>query len=208
MKSKVSENMPIQQKGYTIVELAIAVTIIGVLIVAGLSGVSSLLVSSKANTQIEESGRALAKLQAILSSTAVSGLTTASANGMGLFPPSRVVNNVVTTAMGGGNEFVRSNSTAMQAQTNGLVLAAGAGAIYTLTNIPKAACADIAASLASLSNAAWVYNATPTENIAGDSTNLVTANLIKTPGASVQGASVGTQCGLADFVSMSFLLRP
>jgi prepilin-type N-terminal cleavage/methylation domain-containing protein len=57
MKSKVSENMPIQQKGYTIVELAIAVTIIGVLIVAGLSGVSSLLVSSKANTQIEESGK-------------------------------------------------------------------------------------------------------------------------------------------------------
>lgn len=206
MKSKVSENMPIQQKGYTIVELAIAVTIIGVLIVAGLSGVSSLLVSSKANTQIEESGRALAKLQAILTSTAVSGLTTASANGMGLFPPSRVVNNVVTTAMGGGNEFVRSNA----ATIDGVVLDVGAGAIYTLTNIPKAACADIAASLASLSSAAWVYSPTqiPTENLAGASTNLVTANLIKTPGASVQGASVGTQCGLADFVSMSFLLRP
>jgi prepilin-type N-terminal cleavage/methylation domain-containing protein len=206
MKSKVSENMPIQQKGYTIVELAIAVTIIGVLIVAGLSGVSSLLVSSKANTQIEESGRALAKLQAILTSTAVSGLTTASANGMGLFPPSRVVNNVVTTAMGGGNEFVRSNA----ATIDGVVLDVGAGAIYTLTNIPKAVCADIATSLASLSSAAWVYSPTqiPTENLAGASTNLVTANLIKTPGASVQGASVGTQCGLADFVSMSFLLRP
>jgi prepilin-type N-terminal cleavage/methylation domain-containing protein len=207
MKSKVSENMPIQQKGYTIVELAIAVTIIGVLIVAGLSGVSSLLVSSKANTQIEESGRALAKLQAILTSTAVSGLTTASANGMGLFPPSRVVNNVVTTAMGGGNEFVRSNA----ATIDGVVLDVGAGAIYTLTNIPKAVCADIATSLASLSSAAWVYNATPDEANAGNSTHLkvgTASTNIKLPGASVQGAAVGTQCNLANTVSMSFLLRP
>ena len=94
-----------KQGGYTIVELSIALTIIAILIVAGLTGVNSLLLSSKANTQIEESGRALAKLQAILTSTSVSGVTTASANGMGLFPASRVAANVVTTAMGGATSL-------------------------------------------------------------------------------------------------------
>ncbi len=208
MRTPNPPSMPIRQKGYTIVELAIALTIIGVLIVAGLTGVNSLLISSKANSQIEDSGRAMAKLQAILTSTAVSGLTTASANGMGLFPANRVAANVVTTAMGGGNEFVRSNAAALTTASHGIALEANTGAVYTLTNIPKAACTDIASSLASISNAAYVYSATPTEGTSGDNTNLTTGNNIKLPGGSVQGAAVGTQCNLANTVSMSFVLRP
>ena len=208
MKPNVPEHMPAQQKGYTIVELAIALTIIGVLIVAGLAGVNSLLNSSKANTQIEDSGRALAKLQSILTSTSVSGLNTASANGMGLFPSSRVVNDVVTTAMGGGNEFVKSNATALTIGSNGIDLSVNSGAIYTLTSIPKSVCSDIASSLASISNAAYVYSALPTETNAGDSTNLTTTNNIKLPGGTVQGATLGKQCNLANTVSMSFILRP
>ena len=58
-----------RQGGYTIVELSIALAIIGILLVAGLSGVSSLLVNSKANTQIEESSRAMSNLQGNLTST-------------------------------------------------------------------------------------------------------------------------------------------
>ena len=123
-----------RQGGYTIVELSIALTIIAILIVAGLTGVNSLLLSSKANTQIEDSGRALAKLQAILTSTQVSGVTTASANGMGLFPTSRITgtgtNTKVTTVMGGGEEFVRSNSgAALSTDTNGIDLALNTGAV-------------------------------------------------------------------------------
>ncbi len=197
-----------RQGGYTIVELSIALTIIAILIVAGLSGVNSLLLSSKANTQIEDSGRALAKLQAILTSTQVSGITAAAANGMGLFPASRVAANVVTTAMGGGNEFVRSNAATLSTATNGIALDASTGAIYTLTAIPRGVCSDIASSLASISNAAYVYNATPTEANAGDSTNLTTGNQIKAPGGNVLGAAMGTQCNTAALVSMSFILRP
>ena len=198
-----------RQGGYTIVELSIALTIIAILIVAGLAGVNSLLLSSKANSQIEDSGRALAKLQAILTSTQVSGITTASANGMGLFPASRVAANVVTTAMGGGNEFVRSNSgTALSDASNGITLALNTGAVYTLTNIPRGVCADIASSLASISAAAYVYNATPTEGNAGDNTNLTLGNQIKAPGGNVLGAAMGTQCNTAALVSMSFVLRP
>ena len=197
-----------KQGGYTIIELGIALTIIAVLIVAGLTGVNSLLLSSKANTQIEDSGRALAKLQAILTSTQVSGVTTASANGMGLFPASRVAANVVTTVMGGGNEFVRSNAALMTVAAQGIALDANTAAIYTLTNIPRGVCADIASSLASISAAAYVYNATPTEATGGDNTNITPGNQIKAPGGNVQGAAMGTQCNLANTVSMSFVLRP
>ena len=203
-----------RQGGYTIVELSIALAIIGILLVAGLSGVSSLLVTSKANTQIEESSRAMAKLQGNLTSTSVSGLTTASAIGMGMFPSTRVTGSgttiAVSTVMGGGNEFVASNgSTALTTSSHGIDLAANIGAIYTLTNIPKGACSDIAASLASIASAAYVYTATtvPTESTANGNTNLSTGNQIKAPGAAVIGTKMGTQCNSADLVHMSFILR-
>ena len=201
-----------KQGGYTIIELGIALTIIAVLIVAGLTGVNSLLLSSKANTQIEESGRALAKLQAILTSTQVSGVTTASANGMGLFPTSRITgtgtDTKVTTVMGGGQEFVRSNSGALTINDHLIALDANTGAVYTLTNIPKAVCADIASSLASISAAAYVYTTAPTESGSGANTNLTVANNIKAAGGNVLGAAIGTQCNAANTVSMSFVLRP
>ena len=202
-----------RQGGYTIIELGIALTIIAVLIVAGLTGVNSLLLSSKANSQIEDSGRALAKLQAILTSTQVSGITTASANGMGLFPTNRVTGSLtttkVTTVMGGGEEFVRSNSgAALSTDTNGIDLALNTGAVYTLTGIPKAVCADLASSLASISAAAYVYTTTPTESGSGANTNLTVANNIKAAGGNVLGAAIGTQCNAANTVSMSFVLRP
>ena len=200
------------QGGYTIVELSIALTIIAILIVAGLTGVNSLLLSSKANTQIEDSGRALAKLQAILTSTSVSGVTTASANGMGLFPTSRIsgsgATTKVTTVMGGGDEFVRSNSGTLSSTDHSIALDANTGAVYTLTNIPKAVCADIASSLASISAAAYVYTATPAEDASGANTNLTTGNNIKAAGGNVLGTAIGTQCNLANTVSMSFVLRP
>lgn len=209
MQVRPASSQTNRQGGYTIVELSIALTIIAILIVAGLAGVNSLLLSSKANSQIEDSGRAMAKLQSILTSTAVSGITTAGANGMGLFPASRVTANVVTTAMGGGNEFVRSNSGAtLTTATNGIDLTQNTGAIYTLTNIPKGVCADIASSLASIAASAYVYNGTPTEATAGDNTFLTTGNQVKAPGGTVQGAALGTQCNTANTVGMSFILRP
>ena len=200
-----------RQGGYTIVELSIALTVIAILIVAGLTGVNSLLLSSKANSQIEDSGRALAKLQAILTSTSVSGVTTASANGMGLFPTSRITGTgattKVTTVMGGGEEFVRSNA-ALTGTNNGIDLALNTGAVYTLTGIPKAVCSDIASSLASISAAAYVYTATPAEDASGANTNLTVANNIKAAGGNVLGAAIGTQCNAANTVNMSFVLRP
>lgn len=200
-----------KQGGYTIIELGIALTIIAVLIVAGLAGVTTVLNNSKANGQIEESGIVLAKLQSTLTTTNASGMSTAVAVGSSYFPTSRVGGTTTAptvTSKFSGSEYVRSNSVSLTA-TEGVVAAIGGGAIYTITAVPKAVCANIATSLATLANAAWIYNAIPDEATTGTAANLSAATTqIKAPGAQVQAARVGTQCNLADTVSLAFFLRP
>ena len=197
-----------KQDGYTIIELGIALTIIAVLIVAGLAGVTTVLNNSKANGQIEESGIVLAKLQSTLTTTNASGMTTAAAVGSGFFPSSRVTGNTVTSKFG-GSEFV-GTSTVELTSANGVSAVAGVGAIYTITAVPKAVCANIATSLATLANSAWIYSGTSVS----ESTSTALANLtattsqIKAPGAQVLAARVGTQCNLADTVNLAFFLRP
>lgn len=208
MHTPNTPSMPIQQKGYTIVELGIALTIIAVLIVAGLAGVTTVLNNSKANGQIEESGIVLAKLQSLLTSTNASGINTAGAVGAGFFPASRVSGSTVTSKFG-GSEFVGTNTVALTS-AEGVSAVAGLGAIYTITAVPKAVCANIATSLATLANSAWIYSATQTEaNHASTTSNFTSGtSQVKAPGAQVQGARVGTQCNLADSVSLAFFLRP
>jgi prepilin-type N-terminal cleavage/methylation domain-containing protein len=199
-----------KQKGYTIIELGIALAIIAVLIVAGLAGVTTVLNSSKANAQIEDSGIVLAKLQSILSSTSTSSMTTAAGIGSSLFPSSRV--NAAATAVTnkfGGSEFVASNSAALSQGTHGAVLAEKVGVIYVMTSVPKTACADIANSLASLASAAWIHAASVSSDTdAASNTNLTTANLVKSPGGTVDGAAVGTRCNATPTPTLAFLMRP
>ena len=193
------------QGGYTIIELSIALTIIAVLIVAGLSGVSTVLNSSKANAQIEDSGIVLAKLQSTLTSSNVSGMTTAAAVGSSYFPTSRVLNNVVTNKFGGG-EFIASN--ADLAAATGVVAGPNVGAIYTITAVPTAVCADIASSLANLSNSAWIHTEGKAEGTAGAPAGVTAASQIKAPGGPVNAVRIGTQCNSAATVNLAFFLRP
>ena len=201
-----------RQGGYTIIELGIALTIIAVLIVAGLAGVTTVLNTSKANGQIEESGIVLAKLQSTLTSTSASGLTTAIAVGSSYFPTSRVSgtgSNATVANKFNGSEFVSSNTIALTS-TEGVVAAANVGAIYTITGVPKAVCANLASSLATLANSAWIYSGTSVS----ESTSTALANLtattsqIKAPGAQVLAVRVGTQCNSGDPVNLAFFLRP
>jgi prepilin-type N-terminal cleavage/methylation domain-containing protein len=65
-----------KQGGYTLVELAIAVAILAVLIVAGLSGVQGILNSSKVNEQIKTVSKMSSKVNSLFSSTTTSGIST------------------------------------------------------------------------------------------------------------------------------------
>ena len=65
-----------KQGGYTLVELAIAIAILAVLIVAGLSGVQGILSSSKVNDQIKTVAKLSAKVSGNFMSGGTSGMTT------------------------------------------------------------------------------------------------------------------------------------
>ena len=193
-----------RQGGYTIVELGIALTIVAVLIIAGLAGVTSVLNTSKANDQISASGQVIAKLQSFVTNTrATDGLNTASGIGMGLFPPQRL--NTARTAVANvfaGAEFVETNGFAIAATATTQAIPVNTSVIYTLTNVPRAVCADIAITLANLSDTAWVGNL-----IVG-APGAAPAVPVKTSGVATDIATVGTQCNTGDLVGMSFLLRP
>ncbi len=190
-----------QQGGYTIVELSIALTIIAILIVSGLVAVNSVLTSGKANSQIEDAGRGLAKLQSFVT-VGTSSITTSGAIGMGLFPSGRVSGTTITNQFG-GREFVEANASTLDG------VDAAKGAIYSLTNIPKQICTDIAASLAPLAYSVWVSTAISGTATATFNTPPTTAlDKVKTSGAAVDAAAIGRQCNGADAVGMSFLVKP
>ena len=192
-----------KQGGYTIVELAIALTIIAILIVSGIVGITSVLRSNKANAQLEASGLTLTRLQAYVSTTAsTTGLNTAGGVGLGLFPSTRVfpTNQVFNAfgASGTASEFVSTNKN----NTNHGVTQ-NTGAIYTLTAIPTQVCADIAVGLANLADSIWVSSA-----ISAVATTVTAGHVVKAPGAALNLANLGTQCSGGATVGMSFVVRP
>lgn len=191
-----------KQGGYTIVELSIALTIIAILIVSGIVGITSVLRSNKANTQLEASGLTLTRLQAYVSTTASTiGLNTAGGIGLGLFPSTRVSGSSVFNAFGTtgtASEFVNANSDNAQH-----LVTANTGAIYTLTAIPTQVCADIAVGLANLADSIWISS-----TISGVATTVTAGHVVKAPGAALNLANLGNQCSGGATVGMSFVVRP
>jgi hypothetical protein len=122
---------------------------------------------------------------------------------MGLFPPQRV--NAARTGVANvfaGAEFVETNAFAIAATATTQAIPINTSVIYTLTNVPRAVCADIAITLANLSDTAWVGNLIAAAPAAAP------AVAVKTSGVPTNIATVGAQCNTADLVGMSFLLRP
>jgi type II secretory pathway pseudopilin PulG len=191
-----------KQGGYTIVELAIALTIIAILIVSGIVGITSVLRSNKANAQLEASGLTLTRLQAYVSTTAsTTGLNTAGGVGLGLFPSTRVFSNQVFNAFGTSgtaSEFVSTNS---DNTNHGVTL--NTGAIYTLTAIPTQVCADIAVGLANLADSIWVSN-----GITATASTVTAGHVVKSSGAALNLANLGAQCATGATVGMSFVVKP
>jgi len=195
-----------RQGGYTIIELGIALTIVAVLIISGLAGVTAVLNSTRANDQISSGGTTIAKLQSVVSTSAdLAGLNTQQAIGLSLFPNNRV--NALRTAVigvfSGGSEFISTN--AAQIAGFGANIPANRAGLYVIHNIPQAVCTDVALALAPLADSAWV-NATPAAQVAINAAPA--ANNIKTNGAAVAPVAVSNACALNALSSLQLLIRP
>ena len=79
-----------RQGGYTLVELAIAIAILAVLIVAGLSGVQGILTSSKVNDQIKTVAKLSSKVSGNFMNGGTSGMTTTGLAGLSAWDSGRV----------------------------------------------------------------------------------------------------------------------
>ena len=133
-----------QQKGYSLIELSVALSIVAVIIVAGLVGARQVLLSNSINSQMRESNQTIAKLRKALSrQTDTAGLTGSNAGLLGVWPNDRSS----CTAAGVCTNRSVFNQAFEHAFTNtdahGNNLPANAGVMYVLWHVPNQACTDL-----------------------------------------------------------------
>lgn len=130
-----------KQRGYTIVELSVAVAIAGVLLVGSISLVQTVLNTSRANDTITGLSRTLTQITKIWSSANnYDGLTTATAIAAGAFVGLTTTSTTVTS------KFNRPVTVTVEANIGaGGSVGTGAKMGYDIvyTGIPTSVCADI-----------------------------------------------------------------
>ena len=190
-----------KQGGYTLVELAIAVAILAVLIVAGLTGVQSILTSGKVNDQIKTVAKLGAKVSANYSSLTTSGVTLATVANLGAWDTSKVSGSGTTTAVRSAfnsGEFITFNAAAISG------LSANSGFIYTIAGVPREACPDLANGIGSLVYGIAVQTAAATPAVVSTYPGGSAAQL-KSPGtANIDPTTLATGC--AQFTTSDFII--
>ena len=193
------------QKGYTLIELGIAIAILAVLVIGALTGVQAIMTSGKVSDQAKTLGR----LQSTISKH-YQNAPTAAANQAQLVTlgawDARSVNaaGVVTSAFG-TVEAIAPNGVAIGS------MLVNQGFVYTIAGVPQAACTDLAQSLAPLAFAISITangaaGAAGAPNWAAGAAN---TSLAKAPDAQAWNAGgIATACaGLAP-ATFSIALKP
>ena len=200
----VSKNR--RQGGYTIVELAIAVSIIAVLIVAGLTGVQSILTGNKVSKQLQTTAKLSARISSAFGgNTATTGATLALLANLNGWDPSQVVRDaggVATNVISsfGTQEFVATNGVAIgPAPINSAV-------VYTITGVPRAGCADFASGLANIAYAVAVFDAAAVAAARAPTVAQWTTagTTVKRPENNIDLAAVAASCGTLNTASFDF----
>jgi prepilin-type N-terminal cleavage/methylation domain-containing protein len=135
------------QRGYTIVELSVAVAIAGVLVVGSIALVQTVLNTSRANDTITGLARVFAQIDKVWSnsmSNNYNGLNVATAGGAGVFEGltlTRDSTNKVTAVTSKFNRPILLGTATNLPSTN-----VERGYVLTFTGIPTTVCADIVSS--------------------------------------------------------------
>ncbi|UXH80279.1 type II secretion system protein [Roseateles amylovorans] len=143
-----------RQRGYSLVELSIALAIVSVVIVGSLIGVQRILANNRANALLADVPRINAALLGALSnSKGLPTLSTTQAAALGAFPESSVKwesgKAAVTNSFGGNIFTLGVNAKIGEVE-------AGRGYVVRMTQIPSNMCATIANGLAPLARGIWV----------------------------------------------------
>lgn len=184
------------QRGYSLIELSIAMAILSVVIVGSLMGVQRILANNRANNVLQTVPRVNAAL--IAATAGAAGGTQVSTNlavQLGAFEPSAVTGLAAAQTVRndfGGQYRVTSNTDPV-----GTVGAKG-GYFFHITNVPQSVCPVIANGLAALADGIWIGSATdfppPAANINTLATPATGTNVKAVNGAALNVANVATAC--------------
>ena len=176
------------QKGYSIIELSIALAIVSIILVTALTGVQRILRSNKVNEDLKGLNLAASKIGVMLSNVqTTTGITQGNLVALRVFEDFRVntATNTVTNAFG-GNITVAPNTNAL-----GTVPAEGGLIIYS-SAIPPEACSDYISGLAPISSHIYATSAAAPAVNGG-----VYADVVKTNLAPITIAGLATACTAA-----------
>ena len=191
-----------RQGGYTLVELAIAIAILAVLIVAGLSGVQGILTSSKVNDQIKTVAKLSAKVSGNFMSGGTSGITTSGLAGLSAWDSSRVKSGAVTSSFG-TSEFAKSNKSQISD------LPANNGFIYVISKVPADACSDLVTGISNIVYGIRIQKAAITAEIEDYPTTAASSVVeVKSAGGSVNSIELAKGCALGTTVEFVIALKP
>ncbi len=139
---------PSAQRGYTIVELSIAVAIAGVLLVSAIGLVQTVLTTNRANESITLLTKAMSQIDKIWADQPdYNGLTLATAGAAGVFAGMQVTRDPSTSAVTGViSKFNRPIHVGLAAN----LPTSGANRGYTVTfaGVPVSVCADLVTAAA------------------------------------------------------------
>jgi prepilin-type N-terminal cleavage/methylation domain-containing protein len=191
-----------QQGGYTLVELAIAIAILAVLIVAGLSGVQGILTSSKVNDQIKTVAKLSSKVSGNFMSGGTSGISTSGLAGLGAWDSSRVKSGAVTSSFG-TSEFAKSNKSQISD------LPATNGFIYVISKVPAAACSDLATGISNIVYGIRIQKTAITAEIEEYPATAADSVIeIKSAGGSISNIELAKGCAIGTTVEFVIVMKP
>ena len=176
-----------QQKGYSIIELSIALAIISIILVTALAGVQRILRSNNTNEDLKNINLLASKLTVMLSNVpTTANITQANLVNLRVFEGFRTgANNVVLNAFGGNINVAPNTAVLGTVPVNGGLMLYSAG-------IPPEVCSDYITGLSPVASHISASNAAAPAVVGAAFANVVQTNLVP-----ITIANLATACTAA-----------
>jgi prepilin-type N-terminal cleavage/methylation domain-containing protein len=190
-----------QQKGYSIIELSIALAIVSIILVTALTGVQRILRSNHVNEDLKKINLAASKIGVILANVPdAAGITQQNLIDLKVFSDF----NVVPVAGGAptiNNSFGGTITVAPNTATLGTIPANGGLMLYS-TSIPPEACSDYISGLSPVSS----HVSAEAKGVAGNGG--IMKNVVKSNTTAATVGNLATACAAAagDTITVAILI--